>query len=1208
LFFISKSNTLAAVISGLAANGMKTLVVCEKKTPLDILQQKLGEISSYNEWPASKFSAVITNVEERDDLVTKAQQNRLAVDTLSSESIAEYESMLINEVHRLEKDIVFEEDRFVRHRASTKAGVGFGMSFQDAVAWNIDHVLSGNTILPIIDGSLLLTSVFAPDHVKRIDRCEAQLGKEIVDALLLLEFKKITEFTADDVIAQAAELKDEIKKLLNHRHTILLKVKADIIAKYDVLCEVWNDRLTDLTKIASELRRIPAVAIEQFERGGWGETLFAFLTNSTQHRGVLRALSGRLNSIKAEINQRSQESPPGDFSLSNMQRIVHWCKGRLLHVETIGKNLTDKSLQHMWEENVFMIKHEMKTSHEELELVKYAMKNAIQNSLFCTAHSLTQFTLCFDILNTTESGWALDKLFLLFKNSNLSQWRSSADSINCLLSFGLLQDHNFLALFLGCKKTVSWGTRIKSAILSRELATKEDLMTSDFVLNKISDSMSQIRRNIQLLVVLRQAKAMKESVANFEANSCPRQKFEQLFNRASRNIRTNSLLEIVKELDLFTSCFPILFCTPEVASTLFKGVYGYFDLVVLDEASQSLPQETFACLLKGKKAILAGDRHQMPPTILFGGGGGVNILDLLDDETPEGNEMHYDSVEEVKSKQYIHRITQNAANAESILDFATDHSFYFAPVDLKFHYRSMNPDLMGFNAAAIYKNLALCPGKPIISARPAIQVTRVNGIYKDRSNRIEAEKILSILKKYVVGLDDESTIAIATFNESQQKMILNLLKHHPDHQFIMSIRTLQSQNRFFVKNLENLQGDEVDHLIIGTTFGPTSSGKFEKRFGRITFQGLGYRYLNVLFSRARQHVHIVTSIPPCEFMNAEMVREDNGQLSGLSFFYGYLRYATAISSGNRILAEQLLVEFNPENRSRPKEAIGSLEQVIGNHLRSRHSKYERLVNGEARSNSLLKGMMVRFDNGKCMVLESNTYESYSNCIYRKTILESFGYSYYHIWLKNWLDSPMNELVKLCQVVDDSIRKNRVVNPIIDAGDESRSSSPVSFQMNVIVSDEDSPTNKREMDDYADDDDVLMSDDGAYSSKAAKRQKCTNDVWDPKEMPEEEAVESFALNEPYLVKYGTHRKLIVFIPLAIVKRRGSRMLQGQWGTQQLRFPVHRLTPIASAPKNIKPDLFLNPVEFDKLKFYTSSTDTPPRSKMSTRASLSRSSGI
>lgn len=153
-------------------------------------------------------------------------------------------------------------------------------------------------------------------------------------------------------------------------------------------------------------------------------------------------------------------------------------------------------------------------------------------------------------------------------------------------------------------------------------------------------------------------------------------------------------------------------------------------------------------------------------------------------------------MEDVKCEQQSNKIAQNAANAKSIPEFATDQLFGFSSVNLKFHYRSMSPELMCFNAAAIYKDLSLCPGKPISSVRPPIRVTRVKGIYNNLSNQVEAEKILRILKEHVNDLEDQSAIAIATFNEKQQKLILILLKGHPDQQFILSIRELQSQNRF----------------------------------------------------------------------------------------------------------------------------------------------------------------------------------------------------------------------------------------------------------------------------------------------------------------------------------------------------------------------------------------------------------------------------
>jgi len=298
-----------------------------------------------------------------------------------------------------------------------------------------------------------------------------------------------------------------------------------------------------------------------------------------------------------------------------------------------------------------------------------------------------------------------------------------------------------------------------------------------------------------------------------------------------------------------------------------------------------------------------------------------------------------------------------------------------------------------------------------------------------------------------------------------------------------------------VKNLENLQGDEVDFLIVGPTFGPTESGKFTKRFGRIDDHSFGYRYLNVLFSRARRHVHVVASIPPSEFMNAGIEREEGGRLSGSSFLYGYLRYASAISARDPSCADGMLAEFSMENAARQcEEVMSTVEKTIGNHFKKRYPKYANMVTTNVSTNSLLNGTIIRFPKGKCMVLEANTYESYSSCIYRKNILESFGYSCYHIWLKSWLNSPSNELSKLSQVVDDVMRKNCVVEvpAFVHLCDES--SSPIFSPMMTSNDSSDKVisglANKRPV--VIEIDDADSSDVEVVESKAIKRQKLNSD--------------------------------------------------------------------------------------------------------------------
>ncbi|MEY3443487.1 MAG: hypothetical protein RLZZ519_1768, partial [Bacteroidota bacterium] len=167
----------------------------------------------------------------------------------------------------------------------------------------------------------------------------------------------------------------------------------------------------------------------------------------------------------------------------------------------------------------------------------------------------------------------------------------------------------------------------------------------------------------------------------------PNYTVENLYNqRSSDRFKRLSLRQIIqKDTDLFSTYFPVILTSPEVASTLFHGKLGYFDLVMFDEVSQLRLEDNLPALLKGKQIIIAGDEHQMPPSNYFN-----KLLDgSLEEEEDEEEE------EIVLNKE------GDLLACESLLDFAGELNFEKRYLD--FHYRSRHPYLIDFSNHAFYQ-------------------------------------------------------------------------------------------------------------------------------------------------------------------------------------------------------------------------------------------------------------------------------------------------------------------------------------------------------------------------------------------------------------------------------------------------------------------------------------------------------------------------
>jgi hypothetical protein len=325
---------------------------------------------------------------------------------------------------------------------------------------------------------------------------------------------------------------------------------------------------------------------------------------------------------------------------------------------------------------------------------------------------------------------------------------------------------------------------------------------------------------------------------------------------------------------LFDLC-PVWMASPSTVAQIFPR-RQLFDVIVFDEASQCRLEEALPVLLRGKRVVIAGDPKQLPPTRFF-----ESALTESDDTAAE-------TAEEV--------FAQQQSETEDLLTAALNLNVQESFLDV--HYRSRNSDLIGFSNDAFYHSrLQPIPGHPRNRAiQVPIRLTHVNGTYLERGNQAEAQAAADLVAKLLDNATPPS-IGVACFNINQRDLILRALEDKAASDTVFAERLEIARRRrgrdsfegLFVKNLENVQGDERDHMIICTTFGPDAQGKFRRNFGALSRIG-GERRLNVLVTRAREAIHILTSIPRTEY-TAIIPAEDGRQLNGRHQLYAYLRYA-----------------------------------------------------------------------------------------------------------------------------------------------------------------------------------------------------------------------------------------------------------------------------------------------------------------------------
>jgi superfamily I DNA and/or RNA helicase/very-short-patch-repair endonuclease/transcription elongation GreA/GreB family factor len=489
-----------------------------------------------------------------------------------------------------------------------------------------------------------------------------------------------------------------------------------------------------------------------------------------------------------------------------------------------------------------------------------------------------------------------------------------------------------------------------------------------------------------------------------------------LFNkRGSRGERRNSLRKIINtDFSLFTDFFPVVMLSPTVCSSVIPLDEAIFDIVIFDEASQLRLEDTFPALLRGKIKVISGDSQQMPPSNFFQGGSA--LLNPTEED--------YEEEQTASEIQTSNRNTNNSldlADSESLLVYAENCNYKQSY--LKVHYRSNHPHLIDFSNHAFYgKRLIPMPAKEDYIP---IQFIEVNGLYEDQVNRDEARQVVDILLNHIKPFKSGKypSVGVATFNLYQRNLILEEITkaRQLKPEYDKKIADLGSD--LFVKNLENIQGDERDIIILSTTFGRRADGSFRQQFGPI-LQRNGYKLLNVIVTRAKYKVYVCTSIPQEHFISYSKLLQQMKN-NGRAVFYAYLAYAKSVSENNSETRKSLLKQLYENCESKTFEID---HDVYGSESPFEEEVYYRLAEmvGQGRLQQQFPIGGFRIDliikskiTGKPVIAIEcdgakyhSSNEAYAWDIFRQSRLEEQGFIFYRIWSTNWFNSVERELKKV----------------------------------------------------------------------------------------------------------------------------------------------------------------------------------------------------
>ena len=420
-----------------------------------------------------------------------------------------------------------------------------------------------------------------------------------------------------------------------------------------------------------------------------------------------------------------------------------------------------------------------------------------------------------------------------------------------------------------------------------------------------------------------------------------------------------------------------------VAQYLAPGVIK-FDLVIMDEASQLKPEEAIGSVARGGQLVVVGDPKQLPPTSFFS---------RMTQDVDGGDENF------------------STTDAESILDVCASH---FRPIrSLRWHYRSQHHSLIAFSNHSFYRNnLVIFPSPYGQGGKLGVRaVYLADAIYENQTNLREAVRVVDAVVEHIATRHNES-LGIVTLNIKQRDLIAELLEER-----LKSVRGSDSYRdhwatagqSLFIKNLENVQGDERDAIIISTTFGkPPGSSAVRQNFGPISRQG-GWRRLNVLFTRAKRSISLFTSLRP------EDIVIDGSTPDGTKALRNYLEYART--------------GFLPTIAETGREPDSDFEISVMDMLKTRG--YE--VTPQLGVTGYRIDLAVKHPDAPGSYLaaiecDGATYHSALSVRdrdrIRQEILESLGWRgrIWRIWSTDWFRTPRQETEKLISFLED-LRKS-----------------------------------------------------------------------------------------------------------------------------------------------------------------------------------------
>jgi very-short-patch-repair endonuclease len=439
---------------------------------------------------------------------------------------------------------------------------------------------------------------------------------------------------------------------------------------------------------------------------------------------------------------------------------------------------------------------------------------------------------------------------------------------------------------------------------------------------------------------------------------------------------------------------PCLMMSPLAVSTYLDTPELTFDLVIFDEASQVRPHDAVCAIYRGRQLVVGGDPKQLPPTDFF---------------NRSGEEADETATEEAGTGSF-----------ESLLDVCL--SLGLTRKRLRWHYRSRREALIAFSNRFFYDGRLVTFPSADEAAGPAVTFVRVpEGRFKDGVNPIEAKRVAALVLEHARNTPDRS-LGVIAFSQRQQDRILaeleTLRRANTDTEPFFGD---ERADPFFVKNLENVQGDERDVIVLSVGYGPDEAGKVAMRFGPLNREG-GERRLNVAITRARWSMAVVAS------MSASDIDLSRTGAEGAKMLKAFLDFAERGPAA--VVA--------PITEANQRAADSPFEQEVGDELVRRGLTVHRQIG----CGGYLVDMAITDSQrgGKYLLgveCDGATYHAAATARdrdrLRQAVLEGLGWRLIRVWSSDWVRDREKQVRRILAALEAA--KKPKVEPKPDADTE-----------------------------------------------------------------------------------------------------------------------------------------------------------------------------